>query len=148
VARVLIAEPSADVRALLARAVRRVGHEVLELDPRAPEPAPDADVLLLEPACANGLAAARALRARSPGLPIVICSIFPPRPDLLHLGAIAHVVKPFDRQVLEQALQDAAASASRDAAGGVRPLAAGRGRAPGANGRAPSAPPPPPSPSP
>lgn len=104
-ARVLIAEPSADVRALLERAVRRLGHEPVVHQRRADGDTEAADVLLLEPAFNGGVELARSLRREQPRLPIVICSIFPPSEELQELAPAAHVLKPFQRETLEDALQ-------------------------------------------
>ena len=111
-ARVLIAEPSADVRALLERAVRRLGHEPVVHQRQADERRADADVLLLEPAFNGGVELARTLREDRPRLAIVICSIFPPSPELSELSPVAHVLKPFQRDALEHALTAAVASTS------------------------------------
>lgn len=110
-AKVLIAEPSADVRALLERSVRRLGHEPVVHDRRQREEARDVDVLLLEPAFNGGLELAQALRSTKPDLAIVICSIFPPSPELQELGPVAHVLKPFQREALERALRAAVVAA-------------------------------------
>lgn len=106
-ARVLIAEPSADVRALLERAVRRLGHEPVVHERRADGEPTEADVLLLEPAFNGGMELARALRRERPRLAIVICSIFPPSEELQELGPAAYVLKPFQRDTLEDALKHA-----------------------------------------
>jgi len=111
-AKVLIAEPSADVRALLERAIVRLGHEPVVHDSRLPASEDDIDVLLLEPAFNGGLELAHVLRAGRPGLAIVICSIFPPSRQLNQLGAVAHVLKPFQRDTLEHALTAAVAVAA------------------------------------
>lgn len=110
-ARVLIAEPSADVRALLERSIVRLGHEPIVHGQRAAATSEAADVLLLEPAFNGGLELARLMRERHPGLPIVICSIFPPSPQLQRLDPVAHVLKPFQRDALEDALAAAVAAA-------------------------------------
>jgi CheY-like chemotaxis protein len=111
-ARVLIAEPSADVRALLERSVRRLGHEPSAHDCSG-DGALDVDVLLLEPAFNGGIELARTMRARQPRLAIVICSIFPPSHDLQDLGPVAHVLKPFQRDALEDALTAAVKATDR-----------------------------------
>lgn len=108
-ARVLIAEPSADVRALLERSIVRLGHEPVVHDRRIA--VDDADVLLLEPAFNGGMELALELREQQPELPIVICSIFPPSPQLQQLDPVAHVLKPFQRDSLEDALTAAVAAA-------------------------------------
>lgn len=110
-ARVLIAEPSADVRALLERAVRRLGHEPL-VHPPPPGRAGPPDVLLLEPAFHDGLELARRLQRTHPQLAIVICSIYPPSEELQALAPAAHVLKPFARDTLDDALLAAIAAAA------------------------------------
>lgn len=112
-ARVLIAEPSADVRALLERSVRRLGHEAVIHDRlHVPDDDDEIDVLLLEPAFNGGIELALTMRSDHPHLAIVICSIFPPSPDLHELAPVAHVLKPFQRDALEEALQAAVAAAA------------------------------------
>lgn len=112
-ARVLIAEPSADVRALLERAVLRLGHVPVMHERRAADgDGADADVLLLEPAFNGGMELARTLRRDRPELAIVICSIFPPSEELQDLAPAAYVLKPFQRDTLEDALQLAIGSSS------------------------------------
>jgi CheY-like chemotaxis protein len=112
-ARVLIAEPSADVRALLERSIRRLGHESLVHDRHFAEGEDAAvDVLLLEPAFNGGIELARELRATQPHVAIVICSIFPPSTELHELDPVAHVLKPFQRDALEEALTAAVAAAA------------------------------------
>lgn len=110
-AKVLIAEPSADVRALLERSIRRLGHEPVVHDRRRREAVLDVDVLLLEPAFNGGMELAQSMRTTQPQLAIVICSIFPPSPELHELAPVAHVLKPFQRDSLEDALQAAVAAA-------------------------------------
>lgn len=108
-ARVLIAEPSADVRALLERAIVRLGHEPIVHDvDRAGHDA--VDVLLLEPAFNGGVELAQELRSSQPELAIVICSIFPPSRELSELAPVAHLLKPFQRDALEDALAAAVAA--------------------------------------
>ena len=109
-ARVLIAEPSSDVRALLERSIVRLGHEPVVHDRRTADTAGGADVLLLEPAFNGGMELALQLRESHPDLPIVICSIFPPSPQLQQLDPVAHVLKPFQRDSLEDALTAAVAA--------------------------------------
>ncbi|MEA2391496.1 MAG: two-component system, cell cycle response regulator CpdR [Solirubrobacteraceae bacterium] len=107
VRRVLIAEPSPDVRLLLRRVVARMGYEPVVLDPQIRKNPEGFDALLLEPATVGGLELARAARARRPDLPIVICTISSRTPELAQLGAVAHVTKPFQRPALERALHAA-----------------------------------------
>lgn len=111
-AKVLIAEPSADVRALLERSIRRLGHDPIEHDRNRGDGDGEVDVLLLEPAFNGGLDLARTMRATQPDLAIVICSIFPPSAELQELAPIAHVLKPFQREALEEALAAAVTAAA------------------------------------
>lgn len=110
-ATVLIAEPSADVRELLERSVRRLGHDPVVHDHTRPLDEHEIDVLLLEPAFNGGIELAQTLRRAQPDLAIVICSIFPPSPELQQLSPVAHVLKPFQRDALEDALQAAVRAA-------------------------------------
>jgi CheY-like chemotaxis protein len=102
--RVLIAEPSPDVRLLLRRVIARMGYEPVVLDPHTRADPQGFDALLLEPAIVGGIELARAARARRPDLPIVICTIGSRTPEVAELGAVAHVTKPFQRPELEKAL--------------------------------------------
>jgi CheY-like chemotaxis protein len=111
-ARVLIAEPSADVRALLERSIRRLGHEPIVHDRKRADGEGEIDVLLLEPAFNGGVEVARTMRANQPHLAIVICSIFPPSSELSELSPVAHVLKPFQRNALEEALAAAVLAAA------------------------------------
>jgi DNA-binding response OmpR family regulator len=113
VTRVLIAEPSPDVRSLLRRAVKQVGFDPVELTAREREDPSGADVLLLEPAMRGGVELARSARQSRPALAIVMCSIYSCTPELAALEPVAYLVKPFRREELERALRVAGASASR-----------------------------------
>lgn len=102
--RVLIAEPSPDVRALLRRAVTRLGFDPFELSAAVRANPRGFDILLLEPAVRGGLELAREARRHDPALPIVVCSIHSPTPEVAVLGPCAHLVKPFHREQLADAL--------------------------------------------
>lgn len=108
--KVLIGEPSAEVRELLVHVLRLLGHEPLVVDAGSPA-APVPDVFLFEPAAATQLELARALRERDPELPLVACSILPPSEATRALSPAAHVLKPFRRAELAAAV--ALASAAR-----------------------------------
>lgn len=111
-ARVLVAEPSADVRMLLMRTVRQAGYEPIRYVQYDHHRLPTVDVLLLEPALVGGPALVTRLRREQPGIAVVLCTIFPRAPHLSELGAVAHVVKPFAREELERALRTAVAAAA------------------------------------
>jgi len=107
-ARILISEPHPDLRVLIEAVVRRtgnepVGHGELTYDDDAPA------VMILEPASADGLAAATGLRRRLEDLPIICASIYPPNDESSALGPIAHLVKPFRLRELEAAIVSALA---------------------------------------
>ncbi|MGI8580075.1 MAG: response regulator [Solirubrobacteraceae bacterium] len=106
--RVLIAEPSPDVRLLLRRAVKRLGFEAVELTSRERADPSSADVLLLEPAMRGGVELAHTARRFRSGVPIVICSIYSATPELAALEPVAYLVKPFRREELARALSRAA----------------------------------------
>src|SRR3989304_2899993 len=80
VARVLIIEPHDEVRDLLARVVRRLGHGVI-----FPAPAPGlVDAVIVEPAAAADLALARRAQVAS-GAAVVCVSIYPTGDEALAL---------------------------------------------------------------
>lgn len=108
-ARILICEPHPDLRALLEVVVRRAGHEPVghgELTSGDDAPA----VLILEPACADSLAAATGLKARLEDLAIICTSILPPSAETTVLGPVAYLVKPFHLDELEAAIASAVAA--------------------------------------
>jgi CheY-like chemotaxis protein len=108
VARILISEPHPDLRVLLEAIVRRAGHEPVGHGELTSDDAPE--LLILEPASADGLAAAARLRSRLEDLPIICTSILPPNADTRALGPAAHLLKPFRLVELEDAISDALAA--------------------------------------
>ena len=102
-AKVLICEPHADVRSLLAFVVRRIGHEPVVSDGTR-EQVLEVDAILLEPGSAGGVELAAWARERRPRLPLVCASIFPPSGEMDALRPDAYLVKPFPLYALEQAL--------------------------------------------
>ncbi len=107
-ARVLIAEPTPEIRLLLERAVERLGHGLVPHERAGAPEEVDADILLLEPALTGGVELARALRERRPDAAIVVCSIYPPTAETLALEPAALLEKPFTREALDRALMAAA----------------------------------------
>ncbi|HEY3920976.1 MAG TPA: hypothetical protein VGL76_02580 [Gaiellaceae bacterium] len=112
-ARILIVEPHADIRALLEHVVRRLGHEPVLADWHDLEP-PAVDAAVIEPGDPQGIPYARALRSQ--GLPVVFTSIFPAEPDALDLEPAAYFVKPFALNELENVLCSALESGERQLA--------------------------------
>ena len=82
--------PQDDVRQLIEHALGRMGHVSLGEGEET-----RANVLLLEPASAPELEAARRLRKLRPDLPIVCVSVLLPFPEVLELRPAAYLVKPF-----------------------------------------------------
>jgi CheY-like chemotaxis protein len=108
-ARILISEPHPDLRALLEAIVRRTGHEPVGHGELTDDDAPA--VMILEPASADGLAAAAGLRSRLENLPIICTSVSPPDEQARALHPIAFLVKPFRLGDLERAIALALAPA-------------------------------------
>ena len=106
-ARILISEPHPDLRVLIEAVVRRTGNEPVGHGELTNDDTPA--VMILEPASADGLAAAAGLRRRLEGLPIICASIYPPSDESSALGPIAHLVKPFRLRELEAAIVTALA---------------------------------------
>src|SRR5256885_158975 len=92
-ARILIHEPHPDVRILLAAVVRRAGHDPVGHGELTNDETPE--LMILEPASADGLAAAARLRRRLEDLPLICTSIQPPSPATKALHPLAHLLKPF-----------------------------------------------------
>jgi CheY-like chemotaxis protein len=107
-ARILISEPHPDVRVLLEAVVRRAGHEPVGHGELTVDETPE--LMILEPASAEGLAAAAWLRRRLGDLPIICTSIEPPSAKTRALGPVVHLVKPFRLGDLEAAIGAALAA--------------------------------------
>ena len=101
-ARILIHEPHPDVRVLLEAVVRRAGHEPVGHGELTNDETPE--LLILEPASADGLAAAAKLRRRFEDLPIICASIEPPNVASKALAPVAYLLKPFRLGELESAI--------------------------------------------
>jgi DNA-binding response OmpR family regulator len=110
-ARVLICEPHAEVRSLLAHVVARLGHEPVFPPEDGAAGIPDAsvDVLVIEPADPRALASAQIVRLEREAIPIVCASIHPPSTHTRRLEPLAYLVKPFALGELEAALASAVA---------------------------------------
>jgi hypothetical protein len=104
-ATILIADPDPPTWSLLEALVLRLGHRPIGQWELAEDEVPD--LMLLEPVSSADMRHALRLRDRFPGLPILCVSIDSPRPDLLDLGVIGHVMKPFRRSEFEKALESA-----------------------------------------
>jgi CheY-like chemotaxis protein len=104
-ARILISEPHPDLRVLLEAIVRRTGHEPVGQGELASDDTPE--LMILEPASAESLAAANRLRSRLEDLPIICTSVLPPSEVTQALGPVAHLLKPFRLFELEAAISAA-----------------------------------------
>ena len=82
--------PQGDVKQLIEHALGRLGYVSLSEGKET-----RANVLVLEPASAPDLEAARRLRELCPELPIVCVSVLAPFPEVLELRPAAYLVKPF-----------------------------------------------------
>jgi CheY-like chemotaxis protein len=109
VAKILIIDPSPEIRELLVHSVRWLGHEPLPIDELAREPLPRGDVAIVEPATEESFAAALEVRDAQPELPIVCLSIYPRSDATAALTPIGYVLKPFSLAELENALKAAIA---------------------------------------
>ena len=107
-ARILISEPHPDLRVLLEAIVRRAGHEPVGHGELTSDDAPE--LMILEPASADGLAAAAKLRSRLEDLPIICASILPPNAETQALAPAAHLLKPYRLVELEAAINAALAA--------------------------------------
>ncbi|MFL6039515.1 MAG: hypothetical protein ACJ74B_12875, partial [Gaiellaceae bacterium] len=67
------------------------------------------ELMILEPASADGLAAAAKLRRRLEDLPIICASIEPPSVASKQLQPVAYLIKPFPLAELERAIAGALA---------------------------------------
>jgi CheY-like chemotaxis protein len=112
---VLILEPQRELLELFTRVATRLGHEAVTAV-SSEQREPPVDVILVEPDGAPGLAAARALHARFPEIPVVCASTLPPTTELRReLAPVAYLTKPFPMRTLEHALADAFALGSNGA---------------------------------
>ena len=107
-ARILISEPHPDLRVLIEAVVRRTGNEPVGQGELTSDDAPE--LMILEPASAEGLAMATRLRRRLLDLPIICTSIGPPSAATETLRPAAYLVKPFRLAELENALRSALAA--------------------------------------
>ena len=103
-ARVLICEPHSDISALLELVVRRLGHEPLPFA-GGDLARLDVDAAVVEPGEEAALQVARVLRGKN--IPVLFTSIYPPDKELLELGPVAYLIKPFSLYALERALREA-----------------------------------------
>lgn len=104
-ATILIVDPDPATRSLLELLCERLGHR--PIGAREWVDGQEPDLLLLEPASRPGVRLARGLRRRFPDLPILCVSIDGPTGETVALGPRAHLMKPFRRNQLERAVEQA-----------------------------------------
>lgn len=104
--RILIGDPTPEIRALLGLVAERLGHEASFADDAASADV-EVDAALIEPADGALLELAVALRSRRPELPIVFVSIAPPSAETRALYPIRHLLKPFVISELGSAIEAA-----------------------------------------
>jgi CheY-like chemotaxis protein len=114
-ATVIVMEPHPEVRELLLRVVRRLGHDAVQADQSFTPNGHPVDAVILEPAHQAGLDAAAPL-VREKGASLICVSIFPPSEQVRQLGPAAYLQKPFSLGELESALRSALGSAEPAAA--------------------------------
>jgi hypothetical protein len=86
--RVIVSEPNAEVRRFLELTVERLGYELVSAPPSGPPP--QADAVLLEPACpeSHGL-----LHRFGDEVPLVVClSVYPREAGLAPPESVAYLV--------------------------------------------------------
>src|ERR1700694_65789 len=106
-ARIGIAEPSADISRLIELIVVELGHEAFTVE-KPDDLGHGCDVLVAEPASPVALAAARWLRSKRPHAPIVLVSERPGNVDTVALQPVVHLLKPFTLSELAEAIGVAA----------------------------------------
>ena len=102
-ATVLVIEPHPEVRELLVRIVRRLGHDVVIDDGRHAAEWGHLDAVVIEPA-PEGTIEAIAPLVREGGAALVCVSIYPPSEQTRALNPVAYLQKPFSLVDLERAL--------------------------------------------
>jgi CheY-like chemotaxis protein len=102
VARILIAEPHAEVRQLFVHFVSALGHEPVVYDPAIADVAVDA--LILEPAMSGAFELIESMRALDTDLPVIAVSVYPPTELPIGLTWTSFHVKPFGLNALREAL--------------------------------------------
>jgi hypothetical protein len=101
-ARILIAEPYAEVQQLFVHLVVALGHEPVVHDPSVTQVGIDA--LILEPAMNGATELVESLRAADPELPVIAVSVYPPAALPVRIDWTAFHLKPFGLAVLRDAL--------------------------------------------
>jgi CheY-like chemotaxis protein len=111
-ARILILDPSPEIRDLIGRVVRRLSYEPVGAGWPPDGRFPECELAVVEPAFDETAAGARRLRQLCPSLPIVCVSIYPKwDPAVAALAPVAYVTKPFALADLEATLRAAVGDA-------------------------------------
>jgi|tagenome__1003787_1003787.scaffolds.fasta_scaffold20449802_2 CheY-like chemotaxis protein len=108
-ARIVICESSPELQHLFMRTLTRLGHEPTIVHGRAADTA-WADAILVDVDSDAVAADAAALQARTPELPVIVCSIYPRDARSDAFQPVAHLLKPFTRADLDRAIRGALAT--------------------------------------
>jgi CheY-like chemotaxis protein len=109
VPRILIAEYDREIQSLVARIVRRLGHEPVLYERAVRDSIEPCAVLIVEPAVDAGAEAARWFGSRRPDAPVICISIDPATP-CPGGNVLQWLEKPFSLEELEQAISSAVAA--------------------------------------
>jgi CheY-like chemotaxis protein len=101
-ARILIAEPYAEVQQLFVHFVSALGHEAVVHDPAVTPVGIDA--VILEPAMHGAAELVESLRALDADLPVIAVSVYPPSALPVRIDWTSFHLKPFGLTVLRDAL--------------------------------------------
>ena len=101
-ARILIAEPYAEVQQLFVHFVSALGHEPIRHDPAIA--AVGIDALIIEPAMEGAAELVESQRATDSELPVVAVSVYPPSALPVRLDWTSFHLKPFSLAVLREDL--------------------------------------------
>jgi CheY-like chemotaxis protein len=101
-ARILIAEPYAEVQQLFVHFVSALGHEPVVHEPGVTQVGIDA--LILEPAMNGAGELVESLRAMDADLPVIAVSVYPPSALPVRIEWTSFHLKPFGLAVLRDSL--------------------------------------------
>ena len=101
-ARILIAEPHAEVRQLFVHFVSALGHEPVVYEPNVAGVA--VDVLILEPAMPGAFELIESMRALDADVPVIAVSVYPPTELPIGLSWTSFHLKPLGLGALREAL--------------------------------------------
>ena len=107
-ARIIVCESSPELQHLFERTLARLGHEPTIV--HSSFTGDRADAMLVDVDDDGARRQAAAVHAAAPGLPVIVCSIYPRDAGSDAFAPVAHLVKPFSRIDLERAIDHALAA--------------------------------------